>query len=243
MDYSRYARQMMLRGWGEEGQKRLEKANVVVVGLGGLGSSCAIYLAVAGVGHLRLVDKDIVELSNLNRQILHWDRDIGKSKVLSAWEKLKELNGDIEVQPYPVELSEENIEEILQGADVVIDCLDDFPTRFLLNSVCVRRGLPLVHSAVFGLEGRITTIIPGKTPCLRCLYPQEPIKAEPFPVVGVAPGIMGCLEALEAIKLILTLGEPLLGRMLRLDGARARVQIFEVKRDPHCPLCGSLHRE
>ncbi len=243
MDYERYARQIMLRGWGGEGQKRLEKANVAVVGLGGLGSSCSIYLAVAGVGHLRLVDQGTVELSNLNRQILHGDRDIGKSKALSAYEKLRELNGDIEAQPYPVELSEENIEEILQGVDVVIDCLDDFPTRFLVNSFCVRRGLPLVHSVVFGLEGRITTIIPGKTPCLRCLYPRDPIKVEPFPVVGVVPGVMGCLEALEAIKLILGLGEPLLGRMLRLDGANARVQIFEVKRDPRCPLCGTLHRE
>lgn len=241
MNFERYARQMMLRGWGEEGQRRLQSARVVVVGAGGLGSPASIYLAVAGVGEVRVIDSDVVELSNLNRQILHWDKDIGRSKALSAEEKLKNLNGDIKVVPVERRLEEDNGEELLKGADVVLDCLDNFPTRFLLNKLCLRLRIPLVHSVIFGLEGRITTIVPGKTPCLSCIYPQPPIEVRPFPVVGVAPGIMGCMEALEAIKLIIPLGEPLLGRMLRFDGEKMQVQIFPLKRRENCPACGNLN--
>lgn len=243
MNLERYARQMMLRGWGEGGQRRLQAAKVAVVGAGGLGSPASIYLAVAGVGELRIIDDDVVELSNLNRQILHWDKDIGKLKVLSAEEKLRELNGEIEVFSLGERIEENNGEELLRGTDVVLDCLDNFPSRFLLNKLCLRLRIPLIHSVIFGLEGRITTIVPGKTPCLSCIYPQPPIEVKPFPVVGGTAGVMGCMEALETIKLILGIGEPLLGRMLRFDGERMKVQIFPLKRRENCPDCGNQNCE
>jgi len=241
MNFERYARQMLVKNWGEEGQKKLQSAKVIVVGAGGLGSPASIYLAVAGVGELRIIDSDVVELSNLNRQILHWDKDIGRLKALSAEEKLRNLNGDIKVEGIAERLDEDNGEELLRGADVVLDCLDNFPTRFLLNRLCHRLGIPFIHSVIFGLEGRITTIVPGKTPCLSCLYPQPPIEVRPFPVVGVAPGIMGCMEALEAIKLLIGLGNPLLSKMFRFDGETMTVQIFPIKRRENCPICGNLH--
>jgi adenylyltransferase/sulfurtransferase len=241
MNFERYARQMLVKNWGEEGQKKLQSSRVVVVGAGGLGSPASIYLAVAGVGELRIIDSDVVELSNLNRQVLHWDKDIGRLKALSAEEKLRNLNSDIKVEAISERLDEDNGEELLRGADVVLDCLDNFPTRFLLNKLCHRLEIPLIHSVIFGLEGRITTIVPGKTPCLSCLYPQPPIEVRPFPVVGVAPGIMGCMEALEAIKLLIGLGNPLLGKMLRFDGEKMTVQIFPIKRRENCPICGNLH--
>jgi adenylyltransferase/sulfurtransferase len=241
MNFERYARQMLVKNWGEEGQKKLQSARVVVVGAGGLGSPASIYLAVAGVGELRIIDSDVVELSNLNRQVLHWDKDIGRLKALSAEEKLRNLNRDIKVEAISERLDENNGEELLRGADVVLDCLDNFPTRFLLNKLCHRLRIPLIHSVIFGLEGRITTIVPGKTPCLSCLYPQPPIEVRPFPVVGVAPGIMGCMEALEAIKLLIGLGNPLLGKMLRFDGETMTVQVFPIKRRENCPICGNLN--
>jgi len=240
MNFERYARQMLVKNWGEEGQKKLQSARVVVVGAGGLGSPASIYLAVAGVGELRIIDSDVVELSNLNRQILHWDKDIGRHKALSAEAKLRNLNGDIKVEAISQRLDENNGEKLLRGADVVLDCLDNFPTRFLLNKLCLTLRIPLIHSVIFGLEGRITTIVPGETPCLSCLYPQPPIEVKPFPVVGVTPGIMGCMEALEALKLLLGLGKPLLGRMLRFDGETMQVQIFSLKRRNNCPACGNL---
>lgn len=241
MSFERYTRQIMLKNWGEEGQKRLRSAKAVVVGAGGLGSPASIYLAVAGVGEIVIIDCDVVELSNLNRQILHWDKDIGREKVISAEEKLRNLNGDIRVFGIADRISDDNGEEFLKGADVVLDCLDNFDTRFLLNKLCLKLRIPLIHSAIYGLEGRITTIIPGKTPCLSCIYPQSPVETRPFPVVGVIPGIMGCLEALEAIKLIIGFGNPLLSRMLRFDGESMQVQIFPLRKRKDCPVCEEIN--
>ncbi|MBC7327291.1 HesA/MoeB/ThiF family protein [bacterium] len=240
MGFERYVRQMMLRDWGEEGQNKLKSAKVAVIGAGGLGSPASIYLAVAGVGELRVIDCDVVELSNLNRQILHWDKDIGKLKAVSAEEKLRALNHEIEVIGIGERLTEENAYKFIEGVDVVLDCLDNFPTRFLLNKVCLEMGIPLIHSVIYGLEGRITTIIPGKTPCLSCLYPEPPREIRPFPVVGVVPGVMGCLEALEAIKIIIGFGELLLNKMLRFDGESMQVQVFPIKRRENCPICKNL---
>jgi len=240
-DLERYDRQIRLPSLGEEGQRRLKSAKVLVVGAGGLGSPCSIYLAVAGVGHIVVYDSDRVELSNLNRQILHGDDDVGRLKAESAKEKLQRLNRSIHVETCADRLDEERVEEAVRDADVVIDCLDNFATRYLLNEACVNLRKPLVHATIYGLDGHLTTIIPGRTPCIACLYgPTPPPEIKPFPVMGVAPGVIGTLEALEAIKIITGLGRTLAGRFLRFDGEEMAFEIFEVKRRPGCPVCGKL---
>ena len=243
-DLERYDRQIRLPALGEEGQRRLKGAKVVVVGAGGLGSPCSIYLAVAGVGHIVIYDSDVVELSNLNRQILHGDEDIGRPKAVSAREKLQRLNGAISIETRMERLDEANVDEAIRDADVVVDCLDNFATRYLLNEACIRLGKPLVHATIYGLEGHLTTIIPGKTPCLVCLYgPERPPEIKPFPVIGVTPGVIGTLEALEAIKLITGMGRTLAGRFLRFDGEEMTFEIFEIRRKSNCPACGNLRRK
>lgn len=193
------------------------------------------------MGRIVIYDSDTVELSNLNRQILHGDGDIGRPKAESAKEKLQSLNRSICVETHMERLDEGNIEEAIRDADVVVDCLDNFATRYLLNEACVKTGKPLVHATIYGLEGHLTTIIPGQTPCIACLYgPSPPPEIKPFPVVGVAPGVIGTLEALEAVKLITGLGRPLAGRFLRFDGEEGLFEVFEVRRRPNCPVCGQI---
>ena len=196
---ARYARQLLL--FGEEGQERLKRSKVFIAGAGGLGCPIALYLAVAGVGEIRLVDRDTVEQTNLNRQVLHWERDIGTPKAGSAEAKLREANPDIRVEALVATIDEANVRDLVGDADLIVDAMDNFPTRYLLNREALRSGVPLIHGAIRGFSGQATTIVPGRTACLECIFPEAP-PAEVFPVVGTTPGIIGLIQANEAIKYI-----------------------------------------
>lgn len=233
----RYARQILIPNWGEEGQERLRGAKVLVAGAGGLGSAALTYLAVAGVGTIRIVDADRVERSNLNRQILHAESDCGKAKVLSARERLASLNPDIRIETFEAELRSDTVADLVEDLPIV-DALDNLPTRLLLNDVAQTRGLPLFHGAVHGFEGRATTLLPGKTACLRCLY--RDVAPGTVPVAGVTPGVIGCIQATEVIKHILGIGRLLADRLLVYDGLSMSVDILQVRRDPQCTACGSV---
>ena len=235
----RYDRQITLKGFGEERQKKLKKTRVFIAGTGGLGSPIATYLAVAGVGEMRIVDNDKVELSNLNRQILHWQRDIGRVKVDSASEKLVQLNSEARIESINETIAEDNVLGLVDGCDVIVDAMDNLPTRYLLNKVALDKRIPFFHGAVRGFEGRAMTIIPGKTPCLKCLYPEAPPPSK-FPVVGVTPGVIGCIQAAEVIKYIVGVGELLAGRLLIYDGLNMKFTELRVSCDPDCTHCGQI---
>jgi adenylyltransferase/sulfurtransferase len=215
---------------------------VAVAGLGGLGSPASIYLAAAGVGRITIIDAERIERSNLNRQVLHWEPDIGQSKVKSASEKLRAINSDTKVDEISVKITSENVDQLIKGADVVVDGTDNYPTRYLLNETCVRNRIPFVHGAVEGLVGQVMTILPGKGPCLKCAVPKEPPKKSVFPVLGATPGVIGCLQAMEAIKLITGVGKPLVGRMLIFNGIDMTFDEMKVNRNPNCPVCGGRDR-
>jgi len=238
----RYDRQIMIPGIGEAGQEKLKHARVVIAGGGGLGSPVAIYLAAAGVGTLRLIDHDKVELSNLNRQILHWDKDIGRKKVDSAVEKLKQLNSTITIETIAATINEINVYALVAGFDVIVDAMDNLPTRFLLNKAAIQHNVPFIHGAVYGLEGRAMTIIPGKSACLRCLYRGTPPQ-EKFPVLGTTPAVIGAIQATEVIKLITGIGNLLTNRLLVYDGLNMKFTELAVKRNTDCEHCGSRFRE
>jgi len=235
----RYDRQIMIRGIGEEGQEKLKQAKVVVAGSGGLGSPASIYLAAAGVGTIRMIDHDRVELSNLNRQILHWDKDIGRNKVDSAAEKLSQLNRSVKIEAVEETIDEVNISRLVAGFDLIVDAMDNLPTRYLLNKAAIDNQIPFIHGAVYGLEGRVMTIIPGKTACLRCVY-RGLIPEEKFPVIGVTPAVIGCIQATEVIKYIVGIGKLLTDRLLVYDGLNMKFTELVVKRDPNCEHCGHL---
>ena len=234
-ELDRYKRQIL--SFGEEGQEKLKNAKIFVAGAGGLGSPISIYLAVAGVGTLFVADKDIVELTNLNRQILHHDRDIGKKKTESAKEKLLALNPDIRVEVLDVTIDESNVSELVGDSDGIVDAMDNFPTRYLLNDVAIEKNIPLFHGAIRGFYGQATTIVPGKTACLRCLFPKSP-PVEVFPVVGVTPGLIGMVQATEVIKYITGEGELLKNRLFIWDGIQARSEEIKYTVNPSCPSCG-----
>ena len=232
----RYKRQMML--FGEEGQERLKKAHVFIAGAGGLGSPISMYLAIAGIGTLTVVDNDVVDQSNLNRQILYDDRDIGRNKTTSAEEKLREINPDITVNVIDATIEESNTAHLVGRADGIVDAMDNYPTRYLLNDIALAKKIPLFHGAVQGFYGQATTIIPGKTACLRCIFPNPPPK-EVFPVVGVTPGVIGTIQATEVLKYVLGNGELLANRLLIWDGMQAHVEEIVVARNPACMSCGT----
>lgn len=234
----RYDRQMRLEGWGEAGQERLAQARVAIVGAGGLGCPVALYLAAAGVGTLRLIDSETVELTNLNRQILHWSEDIGRPKVCSAAEKLRRLNPLIQIQPIEARLTPENAETLLGDVEVIVDALDNFETRLILNDYAVRSRKPLVHGAIWGWEGRAMTILAPQTACLRCLFEAGPPPGV-FPVVGTTPGLIAMIQATEVLKLLLGLGEPLFNRYLIYDGLSMEFRVLQVRPRPGCPVCGA----
>jgi molybdopterin/thiamine biosynthesis adenylyltransferase/rhodanese-related sulfurtransferase len=238
----RYSRHLLLPEVGIEGQQKLLDAKVLLLGAGGLGSPTALYLAAAGVGTLGIVDNDVVDLSNLQRQVIHSSERIGVSKVDSAEQTITALNPDVKVEKYPVRLGPDNIVEIIEGYDIIVDGLDNFPTRYLLNDASVRLRIPVVSAAILGFEGQLSVFKPYDGPCYRCLFPVPP-PAEMAPscgangVLGVLPGTMGLLQATEVIKLILGEGEPLIGRLLMYDALAARVTEVKVRRDPECPIC------
>jgi adenylyltransferase/sulfurtransferase len=231
----RYKRQILL--FGEEGQERLKKAHIFIAGAGGLGSPISIYLAVAGVGTITIVDMDSVDVSNLNRQILHTDRDIGKKKTVSAVEKLKEYNADITINAIDTTITADNIHELVGRADGIVDAMDNYPIRYLLNRVALEKNVPFFHGGIRGFYGQATTIIPGKTPCLECIFPKAPPK-EVFPVVGATPGVIGTVQATEVIKYLTKQGEPLAGRLFIWDGLTAKAEEIGIEKNPSCPVCG-----
>lgn len=236
-DLKRYDRQIRL--FGVEGQEKLLESKVFIAGAGGLGSPISIYLAAAGVGNIVLVDKDVVELSNLNRQILHWEKDVGTSKALSAQEKLKGMNSDISVEAIPETLDEGNVSRLVGDADLIIDAMDNFPARYLLNKTSIEKRIPFIHGGIYGFHGQATTVLPGETACLKCIFTQAPPPAT-FPVIGVTPGIIGLIQATEAIKYITGTGELLAGKLLLWDGLKTSMETIDVTRDPGCRDCGSL---
>lgn len=223
--------------FGEEGQEKLRKAKVFVAGTGGLGSPISTYLAVAGVGKIIIADFDIVDPSNLNRQFLHHEKDVGREKVISAKEKLLSLNPEIEVETIKEKITEENAGFIIPPCDLIIDALDNFDTRHILNKLSIERKIPLIHGAVSGYRGQVTTIIPGKTPCLYCIFPTS-FKKEIFPVLGTTPGVIGAIQANEAIKYITGQGELLENRLLLWDGFSCSFSELSVNKTENCPVCG-----
>ncbi|MDI6884534.1 MAG: MoaD family protein [Hadesarchaea archaeon] len=241
-ELQRYSRQIIIPGIGKKGQLKLKRAHVFVAGLGGLGSPACIYLVAAGVGHLTIIDNQRVDMTNLNRQILHLELDVGRSKAGSAVEKLYAMNPNVKVDSKLKRITSKNVGQLIKGADVVVDGMDNYPIRYLLNEACVRNRIPFVHGAVEGLVGQLMTVVPGKGPCLKCLVPREPSKKPLFPVLGATPGVIGCLQAMETIKLITGVGEPLVGRMLIFNGADMTFDEMKVKRDPRCPVCGKRGR-
>jgi len=238
-ELERYGRQILINGFGEEGQAKLKRAKVFIAGVGGLGSVTATYLAAAGVGVIRIVDHDKVELSNLNRQILHRDEDIGKKKVDSAAKRLKSVNPEVKIEAVAEKMTEANLSELVTGFDLIVDAMDNLPTRYLLNKIAIDKEIPFFHGAVNGFEGRAMTIIPGQTACLRCVYRGAVIEGS-FPVVGVTPGVIGCIQATEVIKYLLGAGQLLGNRLLVYDGLNMKFTQFKVKRDPNCQHCGAL---
>ena len=224
--------------FGEDGQERLKKARILIAGAGGLGSPIAIYLAAAGVGHIVLVDYDCVDRSNLNRQILHWERDIGKPKTQSAEEKLRQMNGDITIETAQVTLTAENLSMYTRRVDGIVDALDNFAGRYLLNRAALAHRIPLFHGAIWGFDGQATTILPGKTVCLRCIFPHPPPGGE-FPVIGIAPGIIGLIQANEVIKYLTGYGALLENRLLFWNGACSVLDEVAVSSSPHCIDCGT----
>ncbi len=239
----RYSRHLLIPEVGESGQHQLLRSKVLLIGAGGLGSPAAYYLAAAGVGTLGIVDSDVVDTTNLQRQILHSTDRVGEPKVESARRTLEALNPDVKVVGYQERLTSQNIDRIIKGYDVVIDGADNFPTRYLLNDASVKHEKPVVHGSIYRFEGQITVFKPRIGPCYRCLFPAPP-PPELAPscaeagVLGVLPGVIGTLQANEAIKLLLGIGEPLIGRYLLFDALETEFREVKLRRDPECPVCG-----
>ena len=233
----RYDRQIMIEEIGENGQEKLKRAKVLIAGAGGLGSLASIYLTSAGVGMIRIVDHDRVDLSNLNRQVLHWERDTGRTKVESALDKLRNINPAIKIEAIEETITDSNLSRLVEGIHLIVDAMDNLPTRYLLNKVSLEKDIPLFHGAVHGFEGRAMTIIPGKTACLRCMY-RGPVPEGKFPVIGVTPAVIGSIQATEVIKYIVGIGKLLTNRLLMYDGLNLKFTEFSVRKNPNCEHCG-----
>ena len=243
-EINRYRRHLVLPEVGREGQRRLKNAQVLVVGAGGLGSPLGLYLAAAGVGRIGIVDFDVVDDSNLQRQILHGTRDVGRSKLDSARDRLSDLNPFIQIDSHELRLSKSNALEIFAQYDVIVDGTDNFPTRCLVNDACVLLGKPNVYGSIFRFEGQASVFWAEKGPCYRCVYPEPPPpglvpSCAEGGVLGVLPGVVGAIQGVETIKLILGLGQPLIGRLLTFDALEMKFRELRLRKDPHCPICGA----
>jgi adenylyltransferase/sulfurtransferase len=244
-ELDRYSRQLVLPEWSGAAQERLKAANVIVVGAGALGSPVAQYLAAAGVGHIGIVDDDAVEVSNLNRQPLHFTPDVSLMKADNAKVKLSALNPEILVDAYPARLDEQNAEAIVLGADLVVDCSDSFETRYAVNDVCCANGIPLVEAGVLGFSGLVLSIVPGRSACYRCAFPVAPPpgsvpSCREAGVLGAMAGIVGSIQALEALKLLTGVGEPLLDRILQVEGGTLTFTTVTTERQEECPSCAQV---
>ncbi|MFN3653580.1 MAG: molybdopterin-synthase adenylyltransferase MoeB [Armatimonadota bacterium] len=238
----RYGRHLIMPEVGMEGQRRLKSARVLLIGTGGLGSPLGLYLAAAGVGTLGLVDFDVVDYSNLQRQIIHGTKDVGRSKLESARDRILDVNPHTNVEGYEALFTSENALEIVKEYDIVIDGTDNFPTRYLVNDACVLTGKPNVYGSIFRFEGQASLFWAEKGPCYRCLYPEPPPpgmvpSCAEGGVLGILPGIIGCIQANEAVKLILGIGEPMVGRLLLFDALKLRFRELKLRKDPQCPIC------
>jgi sulfur-carrier protein adenylyltransferase/sulfurtransferase len=242
-DVARYSRHLIMPEVGMDGQKRLKASSVLLIGAGGLGSPLALYLAAAGIGRIGMVDFDVVDFSNLQRQVIHGTCDVGRPKLHSAKDRILAINPAIQVDLYETKLSSQNAMQIFAPYDIIIDGTDNFPTRYLVNDACVLLKKPNVYGSIFRFDGQSTVFYPFQGPCYRCLYPEPPPPGE-VPscaeggVLGILPGIIGVIQATEAVKLILGKGEPLIGRLLHYDAMQMRFREFKVRRNPKCPICG-----
>jgi len=240
----RYSRHLIIPEVGLEGQRRLKGSRVLLVGAGGLGSPLGLYLAAAGVGHIGMVDFDLVDLTNLHRQVIHGTKDLGRAKLDSARDRIADVNPHVHVETYDTRLTSQNALEIIHGYDAVVDGTDNFPTRYLVNDACVLSGIPNVYGSIFRFEGQVSVFATEDGPCYRCLF-REPPPPGLVPscaeggVLGVLPGLVGMLQATETIKLLLGIGQPLIGRLLLVDALRANFRTLKLRRDPTCPACGT----
>jgi sulfur-carrier protein adenylyltransferase/sulfurtransferase len=242
-EIKRYSRHLIMPEVGMDGQRRLKAGSVLCIGAGGLGSPAAMYLAAAGVGRIGLVDFDVVDFSNLQRQIIHGTPDVGRSKLASAKDRINAINPNVEVETYEVALSSANALELFESYDVILDGTDNFPTRYLTNDACVLLGKPNAYGSIFRFEGQASVFAMKNGPCYRCLYPEPPPpglvpSCAEGGVLGVLPGVIGVIQATEAIKLIAKIGEPLIGRFLIYDALKMRFRELKLKKDPECPVCG-----
>jgi adenylyltransferase/sulfurtransferase len=244
-ELERYSRQLVLPEWSGAAQERLKHATAIVIGAGALGSPAATYLAAAGVGRLGIVDEDVVELSNLHRQPLHYTPDVGRQKAENAAMKLGVLNPEVALDPYPVRIDASNAPAIVIGADVVVDCSDTFDTRYVVNDACCSQRVPLVEGGVLGFNGLVLSIKPGESACYRCVFPTPPEpgsvpSCREAGVLGATAGIVGAIQALEALKLLTGVGQPLVDRILQLDAATMEQLLVKTSRRADCPACGRL---
>src|SRR5438876_8442289 len=242
-EVARYSRHLIMPEVGLEGQKRLKAARVLLIGAGGLGSPLGLYLAAAGIGRIGLVDFDVVDFSNLQRQVLHGTPDVGRPKLQSAKERLQAINPEVHIDLHETRLTATNALAILEPYDIVVDGTDNFPTRYLVNDACVLLGKPNVYGSIFRFDGQASVFYPPHGPCYRCLYPEPPPPGE-VPscaeggVLGILPGLIGCIQATEGVKILLGTGSPLIGRLLLYDALQMSFQEFKVRRNPKCPMCG-----
>ncbi len=236
-ELKRYHRQMLIDGWGEATQKKLRDATVFVAGAGGLGSPVAIYLAVAGIGHIKICDFDSIDLSNLNRQILHDHTRIGINKAISGKYTIERMNPHVKVTVLPEMIVAKNVDDLVGDSDIIVDCMDNFPTRYLLNESAMRKGIPLVYGSIRAMDGMLSFIQSPETPCLRCIFPEAPPN-EVFPVLGTTPGVIGCLQAFETIKYLIGIGANIKGRLLVWSGEKMEFRTLKAKKDPDCLTCG-----
>jgi len=244
-ELERYSRQLVLPEWSGQAQERLKSASAIVIGAGALGSPVCTYLTAAGIGRLGVVDEDAVEISNLHRQPLHYSPDVGRQKAENAALKLGVLNPEVAVDPYPVRIDAQNAPAIVMGADVVVDCSDSFETRYVVNDACCSQGVPLVEAGVLGFDGLVLSIRPGESACYRCVFPTEP-PAGSVPscreagVLGATAGIVGSIQALEALKLLTSVGDPLTDRLLQVDGATMEFTTVGTSRREACSACARV---